>query len=271
MKNLNEMKARQKDFVGHLRGLTEKYVAGLEKEKIQTILLSGSVARGDYFPGKFGGYVDLIVMTKEPNFDANTVFGKDIEPEIPYHCVETFIDDEKIGFEIDIRPFVYVHKFETFDEPGKWSILESKILYDENDLFSKELSKIEFLKKKELKSYFEKTIFEIERLIGDYICDKWLRRAAYIQLHENLDKAIKLGICCLYYINGSYVAPDNRLSYYTYSFEKLPENYERMMKMLMKQNISSRRDFFRRKQLFESGFLNWLKAEKIKITAIQID
>lgn len=93
MKNLNEMKARQKDFVGHLRGLTEKYVAGLEKEKIQTILLSGSVARGDYFPGKLGGYVDLIVMTKEPNFDANTVFGKDIEPEIPYHCVETFIDD----------------------------------------------------------------------------------------------------------------------------------------------------------------------------------
>ena len=78
MKNLNEMKARQKDFVGHLRGLTEKYVAGLEKEKIQTILLSGSVARGDYFPGKLGGYVDLIVMTKEPNFDANTVFGKDI-------------------------------------------------------------------------------------------------------------------------------------------------------------------------------------------------
>lgn len=52
MKNLNEMKARQKDFVGHLRGLTEKYVAGLEKEKIQTILLSGSVARGDYFPGE---------------------------------------------------------------------------------------------------------------------------------------------------------------------------------------------------------------------------
>ena len=43
------------------------------------------------------------------------------------------------------------------------------------------------------------------------------------------------------------------------------------MKMLMKQNISSRSDFFRRKQLFESEFLNWLKAEKIKITAIQID
>ena len=40
MKNLNKMKARQKDFVGHLCGLTEKYVAGLEKEKIQTILLS---------------------------------------------------------------------------------------------------------------------------------------------------------------------------------------------------------------------------------------
>lgn len=164
MKNLNEMKARQKDFVGHLRGLTEKYVAGLEKEKIQTILLSGSVARGDYFPGKLGGYVDLIVMTKEPNFDANTVFGKDIEPEIPYHCVETFIDDEKIGFEIDIRPFVYVHKFETFDEPGKWSILESKILYDENDLFSKELSKIEFLKKKELKSYI---VAEAMRVLKD--------------------------------------------------------------------------------------------------------
>lgn len=244
MKNLNEMKMLQKDFVGHLRVLTEKYISSLEKSKIQTILLSGSVARGDYFPGKFGGYVDLIVMTKEPNFDKNTIFGKDIEPEIPYHCVQTFIDNEKIGFEIDIRPFVSVHKFETFDEARKWSILESKILYDENDLFSKELRKIESTKKTEQKSFFEKTMFEIEQLTGDYICDKWLRRAAYVQLHANLNKAIELGIRCLYYINETYVAPDNRLSYYTYSFEKLPKNYCRMMKMLMKQNISSRRDFF---------------------------
>jgi predicted nucleotidyltransferase len=81
MKNLNEMKMLQKDFVEHLRVLTEKYISSLEKSKIQTILLSGSVARGDYFPGKLGGYVDLIVMTKEPNFDKNTIFGKNIEPE----------------------------------------------------------------------------------------------------------------------------------------------------------------------------------------------
>ena len=261
MKKLNEMKMQQKDFVAHLRVLTEKYISSLEKSKIQTILLSGSVARGDYFPGKLGGYVDLIVMTKELDFDKNLVFGKDIEPEIPYHCVETFIDGEKIGFEIDIRPFVSVQQFKTFDEPKKWSILESKILYDENDLFSNELNKIEILKKTELKSHLEKTIFEIEQFIGEYVCDKWLRRAAYVQLHENLNKALELGIRCLYYINGSYAAPDNRLSYYTYSFEKLPKNYERMMKMLMKQNISSRRDFFRRKKLFEQGFLNWLKAE----------
>lgn len=265
MKNLNEIKMRQKYFVAHLCALTEKYVSALEKSKIQTILLSGSVARGDYFPGKLGGYVDLIVMTKEQNFDKTSVFGKDIEPEIPYHCVKTFIDGEKIGFEIDIHPFVSVQEFKTFGEPKKWSILESKILYDENDLFSKELSKIESLKKTELKSYFEKTLFEIEQLTGEYVCDKWLRRAAYVQLHENLNKAIELGIRCLYYINESYVAPDNRLSYYTYSFEKLPKNYERMMKMLMKQNISSRRDFFRRKELFENEFLNWLKAEKLII------
>lgn len=261
MKNLNEIKMQQNDFIAHLRALIEKYIYSLEKSKIQTILLSGSVARGDYFPGKFGGYIDLIVMTKEADFDKTSVFGKDIEPEIPYHCVETFIDDEKIGFEIDIRPFVSVQEFKTFDEPKKWSILESKILYDENNLFSNELSKIEALKKTEIKSHFEKTLFEIEQLIGEYVCDKWLRRAAYVQLHESLNKAIELGIRCLYYINESYVAPDNRLSYYTYSFEKLPKNYERMMKLLMKQNISSRHDFFRRKELFEKEFLSWLKAE----------
>lgn len=266
MKNLNEMKRRQKDFIGHLYALTEKYVSSLEKSKIQTILLSGSVARGDYFPGKFGGYVDLIVMTKEPNFNKTSVFGKNIEPEIPYHCVETFIDGKKIGFEIDIHPFVSVQEFKTFDEPRKWSILESRILYDENNLFLKELNEIESLKKTELKSYFEKTIFEIEQFIGEYVCDKWLRRAAYVQLHENLNKAIELGIRCLYYINESYAVPDNRLSYYTYSFEKLPKNYGRMMKMLMKQYISSRRDFFRRKELFEKEFLNWLKAERLKST-----
>ena len=46
-----------------------------------------------------GGYVDLVVMTKSDAFDAETVFGKDIEPEIPFHCVEAEIDGEKIGFE----------------------------------------------------------------------------------------------------------------------------------------------------------------------------
>lgn len=264
MKNLDEMRVQQREFVGHLRDLTEKIVEVLDKAQIQTVLLSGSVGRGDYFPGKLGGYVDLVVMTKGA-FDAEAVLGKDLEPEIPYHCVETEIDGEKIGFAVDVRSFVSVEEFKDFEEARKWSILEAVILYDEVGRYAQEMEKIQAVKATELKSYFEITLFGVERLVSEYMCDKWMRRGAYVQLHENLNKAVELAIHCLYYLNGSYVGPDNRLSYYTYSFERLPGGssamYGKLMARLMAQKIWSRRDFLRRKALFEKEFLSWLKAE----------
>lgn len=266
MKNLKEMQVLQKDFIAGLKNLAEKYVSGLDKKNIQTVLLSGSVARGDYYPGKLGGYVDLIVMTKGQGFDADAVLGKDVEPVIPYHCVETEIQGTRIGFAIDVRTFVSVEQFKTFDEARKWSVLEAKIIYDEGGLYESELEKIHRLRDEEIKSYFEGTLFGVERLVSEYMCDKWMRRDAFVQLHENLNKAVELSIHCLYYINGSYVGPDNRLSYYTYSFKKLPggssAKYGNLMKKLMRQNIFSLRDFLRRKFLFEKQFLSWLREEK---------
>ena len=60
-----EMVERQKDYVNEMREHALKYIEFLNKDEIESILLSGSVSRGDYFPGTKGGAIDLIVMKKE--------------------------------------------------------------------------------------------------------------------------------------------------------------------------------------------------------------
>ena len=64
MKNKEFIIEQQKDFIQGLKNKTIDFINKIDKSEIETILLSGSVFRGDYFPGKFDGMVDLIVMKK---------------------------------------------------------------------------------------------------------------------------------------------------------------------------------------------------------------
>lgn len=42
----------------------------------------------------------------------------------------------------------------------------------------------------------------------------WKSRIAFSQFHQNLNSAIVLAVRCLYYKNGTYVPPENRILYY---------------------------------------------------------
>ena len=88
MKTKEKIVIRQEEFINSLICEIKKYVENLDKSEIQTILLSGSVSRGDFFPGDFGGMVDLIVIRKaNSKIKPKEVFGPDKKPFIPYHCV----------------------------------------------------------------------------------------------------------------------------------------------------------------------------------------
>ena len=88
MKDKNQIINQQKEFISELKQKTLDFISKIDKTEIETILLSGSVARGDYFPGKYGGMTDLIIMRKPGSMiSPEELLGENQDPGIPYHCV----------------------------------------------------------------------------------------------------------------------------------------------------------------------------------------
>jgi hypothetical protein len=250
MLKLAEMVEQQRDYVQKMREHTNNYISSIDKNEIETILLSGSVSRGDYCPGKNGGMIDLIVMKKDgSNITVEEIFGKNEHPFIPYHCVRWNGE----WFEILFTDFVNCNKFKEFNEPRKFSVMESKILYDPNEKYKNEFETIKKFVDEELKNKLKDTLGYIKYIIGKE--ERWEIRKAYPHMHNNLNKAIELGICCLYYLNGKYAPADDRKLYYTYELEKIPDNYEKLLENLLEQKINSKEDYERRKRIFENEFI----------------
>ena len=160
MKNKNEIIKQQKEFINEMKTAASNFIASINKADLQTILLSGSVARGDYFPkkkenGEYIGDVDLIIMRKPgSNVTAEDLFGPNQDPGIPYHCVKI----DKVWFAIWFVDFINVEQFSHYDEARKFSILEAEILYDEDKLYETELAKINQLKIEECQKELQKSI-----------------------------------------------------------------------------------------------------------------
>ena len=144
MKTKEVIIEQQKDFIQNLKNITYDFINRIDKSEIETILLSGSVSRADFFPqkkenGEYNGMVDLIVMRKEgSSITAEEIFGPDQDPPIPYHCVKC----DNVWFAILFTDFIDTNKFLQFEEPRKFSVLESQILYDPNNSYKNELEKI---------------------------------------------------------------------------------------------------------------------------------
>jgi len=259
MKKKIDIQKKQTVFITKLLVDINKYVQNIDKNELQTVLLSGSVARGDYYPGKFGGMVDLIVLKKTDSvISPQDIFGKDEEPNIPYHCITW----NNISFQIHFIDFVDYKIFQTLDEARKYSFLESKILWDENDIFSKELEIIEKYSRVDQLNKLNSSLGYISYLLSDYKKDRWYRRNAFTQMHENLNTAIRLIIQCLFYINNQYSPAEDRRLYYSYSLIKLPENYEEILNKLYEQMILSETDYIKRENIFNNYFLAFVNKNR---------
>lgn len=250
MLKVSDMYTKNKDNIVRLINHTNNYLKTIEKSNIETILLSGSVIRGDYFYNPLKGCIDLTVMTKEnANITAEEIFGKDEIPPIPYHCVQWNGE----YFQIAFHEFIDGNRFINLPEAKKYALLESKILFDENKKYENELVKIKKFAKNEQKQLLNNTKGYIDYIVGKN--EKWEKRQAYSSMHQNINFAIHLGLKCLYYKNNKYAPADDRLLYYTFELEKLPGNYERLMEELLQQKYNSKKDYERREKLFKEEFL----------------
>ena len=212
MYKLSEMKDRQKDYILKMKKHANSFIRFIDKRKIESILLSGSVSRGDYCPGKKGGMIDLIVIKKKSaKITAEGIFGKNEDPFIPYHCIKW----NEEWFAILFIDFCDIENFKEFSEPRKFAILESKILFDPIGKYKNELKKINKFAKKDLKDKLNKTKGYIRYIIGKEA--HWEMRKAYPNMQNNLTIAIQLGINCLYYLNKKYTPAEDRKLYYTYT------------------------------------------------------
>ncbi|MBB5226614.1 hypothetical protein DYE50_06180 [Treponema ruminis] len=260
MKNKNVIIAQQKDFISKMKAAAQNFIASTDKSEIETILLSGSVARGDYFPrqdekGGYVGMIDLIVMKKKgSSATAEKIFGPNQEPAIPYHCIKS----GDLWFAIWFTDFISADDFVHFEEARKFSILEAEILYDKTKMYEAELKKINQIKTEECEKKLSDNIGYIHYLLSDYKKDRWERRAALLQLNENLNTAIRIGVCALYYKNNSYAPAEDRQLYYSLTLENLPENYESVITELKNQNVTSLEDYKRREDLFRSTLLDFI-------------
>ena len=144
MKTKEVIIEQQKDFIQEMKNKTLALINSIDKSEIETILLSGSVSRADFFPLKkendeYRGHVDLIVMRKKGScVAAEDIFGPDNDPPVPYHCIKV----DHVCYAILFTDFIDTEKFLQLDEPRKFSVLESQILYDPNNSYKNELEKI---------------------------------------------------------------------------------------------------------------------------------
>ena len=191
---------------------------------------------------------------KESRVTAEDIFGPNQEPDIPFHCVKS----GACWFEILFTDFISADDFAKFEEARKYSVLEAEILYDVNGSFEKELVKINEAKKEECALELKNKIGYINYLLSDYKKDRWFRRGAFLQMHENLNTAIRIGIICLYYKNNSYAPAEDRQLYYSLSLQSLPADYEKVLVKLKDQKSRSISNYRKREELFRKTILDFV-------------
>ena len=165
MKDKNQIINQQKEFISELKQKTLDFISKIDKTEIETILLSGSVARGDYFPGKYGGMTDLIIMRKPGSMiSPEELLGENQDPGIPYHCVCS----EGNWFEILFSDFIDIEKFQMLDEARKSAIMESTVLFDKAGKYGSQSEKIKELTREYCRKELKRNIEYIRYLISDY-------------------------------------------------------------------------------------------------------
>ncbi len=229
MIKFQELQDMQKKEVAGLRKMVESVV----EEKIKTesriigALLTGSVARGDARIGPFGIMIDLaLVVDKAEDLNLETIFGKDEEPEIPFHCVTL---KDTIGLAIEVLTLDDLYKIRQKQESQIFAKNESMILYDKNELLKKWKEQAFVIDDNQLRQRALQHFFRFGYLTGDYRLEKWKFRKAYTQINQNFNEASECYCSFLYCINRKFIPRKDWLTYLTYELQIKPTDHETFM------------------------------------------
>lgn len=254
---IKEIREKQRIFIQSQLDLAHDFINTklTNIEEIKSVLLSGSVARGTFMPDKFSGAIDLTLIVDDiSTFNKEKHLGKMEEP-IP----EYFIKVNDNYFQFDFYDFEKLYNFRNLSEANKYALLESKVILDKNDEYSKILkSQISKIKNTEIPDNLHNIKNYIHYLLSDYKVDRWKNRNAVIQLHSNLNKAIECFIKCLFYINGFYSPAEDRALYFTFNLDNLPNDFKKNIFEVYKILDYDINDYERREKIFKEQLLCFL-------------
>lgn len=244
MKTLQDVISEQRLEVSRYRKVAENAVSRFcsTNDAIVGALLSGSTARGDARSGPFGFMIDLVVIVKnKTDIDLEKVFGPDIEPYIPYHCISF----ENLGFQIELATVDELKSIRSRNESEIFAKQETMILLDKTG-FLKEWKQTTFAltpEQKKVRALMH--YFRYQYLTNSYHQEKWTYRDAWIQLAQNGNEACECYCSFLYCINSWFIPRKDWLVYLTYELIEKPEGHERFVEaayrsVLSKNDVAAR-------------------------------
>lgn len=265
MDTITVIRKKQEDFIKKQILITNQFIDNNIKtnKQIQSCMISGSVARGTFMPGKESGAIDLILFVEnKDDFNANEALGPDLEKHIPGH----FIKKDNNFYQIKIYDEQYIFNFIENNEAEKYSFFESRILLDKTKILGETINKLyNEIAKVEISENYQRSFRYMNYLINDYKVNRWIKRKAIIQLNQNLTKAINISIKCLFYINGKYSPAEDRALYFSFELEKKPEKYEKIIRNLSLVKELTLVKYMEREKLFKDRIIEYIEQEWLEV------
>ena len=216
------------DLTNIARSITSEKLDAIPK--IEGVLLTGSVARGDARVGPYGVMIDLaLVVENKSDINLDEIFGKDEEPQIPYHCVTV---EGNIGLQIEVIEKDRLFKIREKPESAIFAMNESIILSDRRSVLTKWKRECFIITDAQIKSRALNNYYRFCYLTGEYRIEKWMYREAYIQLAQIFNEAAECYCNFLYCINRMFVPRKDWLAYLTFELADKPEKHNFYMERL---------------------------------------
>ncbi len=224
MKNLQDLRNEQEDEVARYRAVAEDAINQFIRtnELIIGALLAGSVARGDARTGPFGLYIDLVIVAEErKDINLTDVFGPNIEPYTPKHCIKF----KCTGLAIELTTRKDLLDIRTRWESEIYARQESIVLYDKTGFLQKWKAEAFTITKEQKRDRALAYYFRSQYLVGQYRVEKWKHREAWVQLAQIGNEAVECYCSFLYCINNLFIPRKDWLAYLTYGLsEKMPDH-----------------------------------------------
>lgn len=224
MKTLHELRTEQQSEVNYYRSIAQKAVQQLvvPQQALIGALLAGSVARGDARKGPFGLYIDLVVVAEDrQDVNLTEIFGPNIEPYIPKHCIKY----EEAGLAIELTTREDLLNIRSMYESIIFARQESIVLNDKTGFLQKWKDSAFQITAEQARDRALPQFFRCDYLVGDYRLEKWKYRKAWVQLGQIGNEAVECYCNFLYCINGLFIPRKDWLVYLTYDLQdKMPDH-----------------------------------------------